>query len=252
LTHTGCTPISRPSVTASADFILLEVLEAASGSNSEICLRQLGRRSGCGLGVYLQLSTTNCLSEKSQSYGCNASLSPHLPLLRRWLMTWFLTWPHVEMYYRSLCHRAVYPGWSRPRTSASRPCSIPWSKTLECRHRSGSTTARFGIANVLTPPSTRFLMMGTAATHGMRLRLSFSGRKSVKLKLKYLTEDVDRHGNVRSYVRIPGRRKVRIRGVPWSDEFMAQYQEAIAGRGESPRQARAAQRGSFRYLCQRF
>jgi integrase/recombinase XerD len=74
----------------------------------------------------------------------------------------------------------------------------------------------------------------------------------VKLRLKYLVEDVDRHGNVRAYVRIPGRRKVRIRGVPWSDEFMAQYQEAIAGRGEAPRQARAAQRGSFRYLCQRY
>ena len=68
----------------------------------------------------------------------------------------------------------------------------------------------------------------------------------MKLKLKYLVEDVDRHGNIRSYVRIPGRRKVRIRGVPWSDEFMAQYQEAIAGQCEAPRQARAAQRGSFR------
>jgi hypothetical protein len=70
----------------------------------------------------------------------------------------------------------------------------------------------------------------------------------MKLTLKYLVEDVDRHRNVRCYVRIPGRRKVRIRGVPWSDEFMAQYKEAIAGRDEAPRQARAAQRGSFRYL----
>jgi integrase len=33
---------------------------------------------------------------------------------------------------------------------------------------------------------------------------------------------------------------------------MAQYQEAIAGRGEAPRQAHAAQRGSFRYLCKRY
>ena len=74
----------------------------------------------------------------------------------------------------------------------------------------------------------------------------------MKLKLKYLVEDMDRHGNVRSYVRIPGRRKVRIRGLPWSDEFMAQYQEAIAGQSEVPRQARAAQRGSFRWLCQRY
>jgi integrase len=34
-------------------------------------------------------------------------------------------------------------------------------------------------------------------------------------------EDVDRHGNVRIYFRGKGRRKVRIRGTPWTPEFMA-------------------------------
>src|SRR5215472_2238633 len=74
----------------------------------------------------------------------------------------------------------------------------------------------------------------------------------MKLRLKYLVEDVDRHGNVRCYVRIRGRRKTRIRGVPFSDEFMVQYREALASRPEAPRQARAVARGSFRYLCQRY
>ena len=51
----------------------------------------------------------------------------------------------------------------------------------------------------------------------------------VKIKLKYLVEDVDRHGNVRCYVRLPGKRKVRIRGLPGSDEFMNAYHAALTG-----------------------
>ena len=44
--HTYFTPIFRTSVTASADFILPEVLEAAFGLNSAIFPRQLERRFG--------------------------------------------------------------------------------------------------------------------------------------------------------------------------------------------------------------
>jgi hypothetical protein len=39
-------------------------------------------------------------------------------------------------------------------------------------------------------------------------------------------EDADRHGNVRIYCRVRGRPKVRIRGTPWTPEFMAAYEEA--------------------------
>lgn len=71
----------------------------------------------------------------------------------------------------------------------------------------------------------------------------------VRLQLKFLIEDIDRHGNVRRYVRIAGRPKVRVRGQPGTEAFMLEYQAAIEGDAERPRQARAATRGSFRYLC---
>lgn len=72
--------------------------------------------------------------------------------------------------------------------------------------------------------------------------------KDVQIRLKHLVEDVDRHGNVRRYVRIVGRPKVRIKGTPGSEEFMVAYHAAIAG-GAGPVQARETRRGSFRHLC---
>ncbi|WP_244941432.1 tyrosine-type recombinase/integrase [Bradyrhizobium yuanmingense] len=76
---------------------------------------------------------------------------------------------------------------------------------------------------------------------------------SMRVALKYICEDVDRHGNVRCYVRAPGKRKVRIRALPGTPEFMEEYQAAIATAAEAPlRQAAEAKRGSFRYLCIRY
>jgi site-specific recombinase XerD len=72
----------------------------------------------------------------------------------------------------------------------------------------------------------------------------------MKIRLKHLVEDVDRHGNIRLYVRIAGRPKVRIREIYPSDEFMAAYHAAIADANNRQRQAKSAQRGSFRHLCQ--
>lgn len=72
----------------------------------------------------------------------------------------------------------------------------------------------------------------------------------VKIRLRYLVEDLDRHGNVRRYVRMPGKAKVRIRGIPGTEEFMAAYHAAIAVASDSRRQAQEARRGSFRHLCQ--
>ena len=71
----------------------------------------------------------------------------------------------------------------------------------------------------------------------------------VRIKLKYIVEDADRHGTIRLYVRMPGRPKMRLRGVPGSSEFMAAYQAAITRQPDKPRQAREAARGSFRRLC---
>jgi integrase/recombinase XerD len=73
----------------------------------------------------------------------------------------------------------------------------------------------------------------------------------MKIRLQYVVEDVDRHGNVRIYVRPPGRRKVRLREMPGTDAFMAAYLAAMAGECSTPRvtsRDRTAQ-GSFSRLC---
>ena len=49
------------------------------------------------------------------------------------------------------------------------------------------------------------------------------------LRLRYVVEDVDRHGNVRLYFRRRGQRKLRLPGSPGSPEFFAAYQAAMAG-----------------------
>jgi len=75
----------------------------------------------------------------------------------------------------------------------------------------------------------------------------------MRFRLKYVSEDVDRYGNVRCYVRVPGRRKVRIHALPGTKEFMVEYQSALADvETNRPNQADEAKRGSFRYLCIRY
>ena len=75
----------------------------------------------------------------------------------------------------------------------------------------------------------------------------------MRVRLKYVVEDVDRHGNVRCYVRLPSKRKTRLRALPGTEEFLAEYNAAIANAlTGSPRQASEAKRGSFRYLCIRY
>lgn len=76
----------------------------------------------------------------------------------------------------------------------------------------------------------------------------------VDIRLKYLSEDVDRHGNVRIYFRRPGHPKVRLRGLPGSAEFQKAYAEAI----ERTRPGRAAvqdgkrPQGSLAWLCMKY
>ena len=63
-------------------------------------------------------------------------------------------------------------------------------------------------------------------------------------------EDRDRHGNIRIYFRSKNRPKVRLRGTPWTREFMADYEAAkgavvlTAGKGITP--------GTWRWLCIRY
>jgi integrase/recombinase XerD len=76
---------------------------------------------------------------------------------------------------------------------------------------------------------------------------------AMKIRLQYVIEDVDRFGNVRIYVRPPGRRKVRIREMPGTDAFMQAYLAAMAGETVSERPlsltSNHAKSGSFSRLC---
>jgi integrase/recombinase XerD len=83
--------------------------------------------------------------------------------------------------------------------------------------------------------------------------MGLSPAENMHVRLKYVSEDVDRHGNVRCYVRVPGKRKVRIRALPGTKDFIDEYQAAVVSAGDiSARQAAEAKRGSFRNLCIRY
>ena len=83
-----------------------------------------------------------------------------------------------------------------------------------------------------------------------------SGRPVTKIQLKYVAEDIDRHGNVRRYFRREGQRKIRLPGPPGSAEFMDAYRVALCGesaanKSKATRNEQAAQ-GSFRWLCEMY
>ena len=63
-------------------------------------------------------------------------------------------------------------------------------------------------------------------------------------------EDRDRHGNARIYFRAKGRPKVRLRGTPWTPDFMAEF-EAAKGEGSAVK-ARGITPGTWRWLCTRY
>ena len=71
----------------------------------------------------------------------------------------------------------------------------------------------------------------------------------MQIRFRYLVEDRDRHGNIRLYVRVPGRTKTRIRARFGTDEFVAAYNAAVSDHVSGPRQSREAKPGSFRHLC---
>lgn len=65
--------------------------------------------------------------------------------------------------------------------------------------------------------------------------------------LRYLTEELDRHGNVRIYVRRRGQR-IRIREEPGTQEFMDAYKLAVSGEETAPRKPAKRISGSFSAL----
>ena len=60
-----------------------------------------------------------------------------------------------------------------------------------------------------------------------------TGSTMALVKFRYVTRDRDRHGNLRFYFRRPGKPKIRLRGLPGSDEFADVYKAALAENGAS-------------------
>lgn len=76
-----------------------------------------------------------------------------------------------------------------------------------------------------------------------------------KLHLKYLIEDVDRHGNVRLYVRRRGKGKIRLRQQPGSREFLDEYWAAVKGDASPPTDKPkivAPDKGTLHWLCTQY
>lgn len=57
----------------------------------------------------------------------------------------------------------------------------------------------------------------------------------MRVRIRYVYEDLDRHGNVRIYCKPPGQPKTRIREAIGSPEFWARYNAIIAGQAPLPK-----------------
>jgi len=75
----------------------------------------------------------------------------------------------------------------------------------------------------------------------------------MKIRLKYIVEDTDRHGNVRIYFRRNGK-KIRLPGPIGSPQFLAAYQAAFAGETKAKHTPNLTQMppGSVRFLCMEY
>jgi integrase len=71
----------------------------------------------------------------------------------------------------------------------------------------------------------------------------------VKIDLKHVVRDIDRHGNDRFYFRVKDQGKVRLPGIPGSEEFMETYQEALKRQTVKVGGLQRVSEGSFAWLC---
>jgi integrase len=75
-----------------------------------------------------------------------------------------------------------------------------------------------------------------------------------KIKVRYVVEDTDRHGNVRLYLRRSGYKKVRLPSPIGSPAFWAAYHHAheLSRKTDKRIAGKAAKSGSFHWLCQQY
>jgi integrase len=75
----------------------------------------------------------------------------------------------------------------------------------------------------------------------------------ITVKLRYVVEDVDRHGNVRLYFRRRGQKKIRLRDKPGTPEFNTAYAEAFAVREAAASVTEVSNTpNTWRWLCLRY
>ena len=73
----------------------------------------------------------------------------------------------------------------------------------------------------------------------------------VRRRYRYVVQDRDRHGNLRTYLRPPGRPKVRLHQEPGTPEFDAEYRAALEIKPQTPEKRAVGQvvPGSLRAAC---
>ncbi len=73
----------------------------------------------------------------------------------------------------------------------------------------------------------------------------------VRRRYRHVVQDRDRHGNVRTYLRLPGRPKVRLHHEPGTPEFDAEYRAALEARPKTPEKRAVGQvvPGSLHAAC---
>src|SRR5262249_55445041 len=71
---------------------------------------------------------------------------------------------------------------------------------------------------------------------------------------RFAVEDVDRHGNVRVYLRRKGQPKIRLRELPGTAAFDAEYQRAFSGKLKPPStdQHTVVVPGTMSWLCAQY
>jgi integrase/recombinase XerD len=74
----------------------------------------------------------------------------------------------------------------------------------------------------------------------------------MRVRLKYVIEDVDRRGNARLYFRRKGQPKIRLPGLPGSEEFMAAYRAALVSPGLNQSSRPRDPFGSFGRVCRAY
>jgi len=78
----------------------------------------------------------------------------------------------------------------------------------------------------------------------------------LKIRVKYVAEDMDRHGNVRLYFRKRGQRKIRLPGPIGSPEFWEKYRKVAEGNfpavAISPILEKTNASGTFEWLCEEY